>query len=162
NRPLRPTGLERGQLEEEIYRRESRLSRQSHQAASTSHCRVRSRTLRSCGLTPARGGQALHLSRGKGRGPMQFTVTQLAELVQGRVHGDERTIRAARPMNEAGPDDITFIESDRHLRHLKTCRALTAVVPATLAARRDELVNSSGTPLTLLEVSDPLTAFVAI
>jgi UDP-3-O-[3-hydroxymyristoyl] glucosamine N-acyltransferase len=93
---------------------------------------------------------------------MQFTVTQLAELVQGRVHGEERTICAARPMNEAGPDDITFIESDRHLRHLKTCRALTAIVPAALAARREELVSASGTPLTLLEVSDPLTAFVAI
>ncbi|HWG46853.1 MAG TPA: UDP-3-O-(3-hydroxymyristoyl)glucosamine N-acyltransferase [Gemmataceae bacterium] len=93
---------------------------------------------------------------------MQVTVTQLASLVQGRVHGDERSIGAARPMNEAGPDDITFIESDRNVRHLKTCRARTAIVPASLVARRQELLGTDGTPLTLIEVNDPLTAFVTI
>lgn len=93
---------------------------------------------------------------------MQITVTRLAELVQGRVHGGERTIVAARPMNDAGPDDITFIESDHHLRHLKKCRAHTALVSAALARRRQELRNSDGTPLTLIEVNDPLTAFVTI
>ncbi len=93
---------------------------------------------------------------------MQTTVTQLAELVQGRVHGQERTIVAARPMNEAGPNDITFIESDRHLRYLKKCRAYTAIVTPALAARRNELLSSDGTPLTLIEVNDPLTAFVSL
>jgi UDP-3-O-[3-hydroxymyristoyl] glucosamine N-acyltransferase len=93
---------------------------------------------------------------------VQVTVTRLAELVRGRVHGAERIIAAARPMNEAGPDDITFIESDRNVRHLKSCQARTAVVPATLADRRHELHSSDGTPLTLIEVADPLTAFVAI
>lgn len=93
---------------------------------------------------------------------MQSTVTQLAELVEGRVHGDERIIVAARPMNEAGPDDITFVENDRNLRHLKKCQALTAVVSAALAARRSELMSCNGTPLTLIEVNDPLAAFVAI
>jgi UDP-3-O-[3-hydroxymyristoyl] glucosamine N-acyltransferase len=93
---------------------------------------------------------------------VQATVTHLAELVQGRVHGDERVIHAARPMNEAGPDDITFIESDRNARHLKNCRARTAIVPAALAARHGELVGAEGTPLTLIEVSDPLTAFITL
>ncbi len=93
---------------------------------------------------------------------MSISVAQLAELVKGRVHGDERTIVAARPMNEAGPDDITFIESDRNVRYLKKCRAYTAVVPPALLARRHELVSSDATPLTLIEVNDPLTAFVAI
>jgi UDP-3-O-[3-hydroxymyristoyl] glucosamine N-acyltransferase len=65
-------------------------------------------------------------------------------------------------MNEAGPDDITFIESERNARHLKTCRANTAIIPAALAARRNELVSAAGTPLTLIEVSDPLMAFVAV
>jgi len=98
----------------------------------------------------------------KGRKNVQITVTQLAELVQGRVHGEERMIVAARPMNEAGPNDITFIESDRNLRYLKKCRAYTAVVPPALLVRRQELLSSDGTPLTLIEVNDPLTAFVAI
>jgi UDP-3-O-[3-hydroxymyristoyl] glucosamine N-acyltransferase len=93
---------------------------------------------------------------------VQVTVTHLAALVQGRLHGDDRIVRAARPMNEAGPDDITFIENERNVRHLKTCQARTAVVPATLAARRQELLGADGTALTLIEVSDPLTAFVTI
>ncbi|MHB1426152.1 MAG: UDP-3-O-(3-hydroxymyristoyl)glucosamine N-acyltransferase [Gemmataceae bacterium] len=93
---------------------------------------------------------------------MQITVAQLAELVQGRVHGAERRIVAARPMNEAGPEDITFIESDRNLRYLKKCRAYTAVVSSALTVRRQELLSSDGTPLTLIEVNDPLTAFIAI
>jgi UDP-3-O-[3-hydroxymyristoyl] glucosamine N-acyltransferase len=93
---------------------------------------------------------------------VQTTVTQLAQLVQGCVHGEERTILAARPMNEAGPTDITFIESDRNLRYLKKCRAYAAIVPAALVARRNELLSSDGTPLTLIEVNDPLSAFIAV
>jgi UDP-3-O-[3-hydroxymyristoyl] glucosamine N-acyltransferase len=93
---------------------------------------------------------------------VQVTVTQLAALVQGRLHGDDRIIHAARPMSEAGPDDITFIENERNARHLKNCRANTAIVPAALAARRQELLGAGGTPLTLIEVNDPLTAFIAI
>lgn len=93
---------------------------------------------------------------------MQITVAQLAELVNGRVHGEERTIVAARPMSEAGPNDITFIEGDRNVRYLKKCRAYTAVVSPALLARRAELLSSDATPLTLIEVNDPLTAFVTI
>jgi UDP-3-O-[3-hydroxymyristoyl] glucosamine N-acyltransferase len=93
---------------------------------------------------------------------VQITVTRLAELVQGRVHGEDRAIADARPMNEAGSDDITFIESDRHLRHLKKCRAHTALVSPTLVGRRQEMVAADGIPLTLIEVPDPLSAFVAI
>jgi UDP-3-O-[3-hydroxymyristoyl] glucosamine N-acyltransferase len=93
---------------------------------------------------------------------VQATVTELAALVQGRVHGDERVILAARPMNEAGPEDITFIENERNLRQLKTCRAAAAVVPASLAVRRDEMLGADGRPLTLIEVADALTAFIAI
>lgn len=65
-------------------------------------------------------------------------------------------------MNEAGPDDITFIESDRQLRYLKKCRAYTALVSPALVARRHELLSSDGTPLTLIEVNDPLTAFITL
>jgi UDP-3-O-[3-hydroxymyristoyl] glucosamine N-acyltransferase len=90
------------------------------------------------------------------------TVIQLAELVQGRVHGDDREIAAACPMNEASPDDITFIENDRNLRHLKKCRARVALVPPALAARRHELINSEGILLTAVEVIDPLAAFVIL
>ncbi len=93
---------------------------------------------------------------------MEITVSQVAELVRGRVHGDDRVIVAACPMNEAQPDDLTFIENDRNLRHLKKCRARTALVPPALAARREELVNGEGIVLTAIEVDDPLTAFIAV
>jgi len=93
---------------------------------------------------------------------VQVTVSELAALVNGRVHGEERTLADARPMNEAGPDDITFIESDRNVRHLKNCRARTALVPESLAGRRHELLGADGKPLTLIEVKDPLTAFVTL
>ena len=114
------------------------------------------------GLRSTHVGRSCTFHGGKGRGHVQVTVTQLAQLVQGHAHGDERIIVAARPMNEAGPDDITFIENDRNVRHLKTCRAGAAVVPPSVAQRRDELRGADGQLLTLIEVADPLTAFVAI
>jgi UDP-3-O-[3-hydroxymyristoyl] glucosamine N-acyltransferase len=81
------------------------------------------------------------------------TVRQLAELVHGHVCGDgDLVITAARPVSEAGPGTITFIESDRHAHHLHTCRAAAAVAPAGMA--------SPG--LTLIQVADPLAAFITI
>lgn len=83
----------------------------------------------------------------------QVTVQELAALVGGKVHGDgSLLIEAARPLNEAGPGDVTFVETDRHARHLHGCRASAAVVPAA--------VEANG--LTVIQVADPLTAFVAI
>jgi UDP-3-O-[3-hydroxymyristoyl] glucosamine N-acyltransferase len=88
---------------------------------------------------------------------VQVTVQQLAALVQGEVHGDGgRLIEAARTLNEAGPQDVTFVETDRHARHLKNARAGAAVVPAELGP------DKVGEALTLIRVRDPLTAFVAI
>ena len=94
---------------------------------------------------------------------MHVTVQQLAALVRGQVHGDGAlVIRSARALDEAGPDDITFAENERNARHLKGCRASAVVVPPALAARRDELGAGGPGSLTLLEVEDPLAAFVAI
>jgi UDP-3-O-[3-hydroxymyristoyl] glucosamine N-acyltransferase len=84
---------------------------------------------------------------------VQVTVRQLAELVHGQVHGDgELLISAARTLEEAEPGHITFVENDRHARLLHDCRAAAAVVPAGLSANG----------LTLIQVADPLNAFVAI
>ena len=50
---------------------------------------------------------------------MVATVEQLAELVRGRLVGDGSvSIRSARPVGEAGPGDITFIENDRFAKLL--------------------------------------------
>src|SRR5262249_38716468 len=81
------------------------------------------------------------------------TVRQLAELVHGQVCGDgDLVVTAARPVSEAEPGTITFIETDRHAHHLPTCRPSAAVAPAAL----------EGHGLTLIRVHDPLAAFIAI
>lgn len=95
---------------------------------------------------------------------MQATVQELAALVHGQVRGDGgRVIRAARPLREAGPEDVTFVENDRHARQLRDCRAGAVVVSPSLAPRPDEEpANPSNGALTYIQVADPLEAFVTI
>jgi UDP-3-O-[3-hydroxymyristoyl] glucosamine N-acyltransferase len=82
-----------------------------------------------------------------------ITLRQLAELVHGQVSGDGALeISAARALHEAGPGDVTFIESDKHAPLLKSCRAAAVVVPQNLAAAG----------LNVVRVADPLAAFIAI
>ncbi|MCI0456814.1 MAG: UDP-3-O-(3-hydroxymyristoyl)glucosamine N-acyltransferase [Gemmataceae bacterium] len=84
---------------------------------------------------------------------MSVTVQQLAELVQGQVLGDgDLRITAARPLGAAQPGDITFVEDQKHAHLLHGCQASAAVVPAALPANG----------LTVIQVADPLNAFVAI
>jgi UDP-3-O-[3-hydroxymyristoyl] glucosamine N-acyltransferase len=81
------------------------------------------------------------------------TVRQLAEWVSGEVVGDgEVPIRSARPLTEAGPGDITFVEGERNLSAWHACPASAAVVPLT--------VPLNGRPL--IRVADPLAAFATI
>lgn len=84
---------------------------------------------------------------------MSATVRQLAELVQGEVHGDgELVIAAARPLDQAQPGEIAFVENDRYAQQLHASRASAVVVHRTLP------VNG----LTAIRVADPLSAFVTI
>jgi UDP-3-O-[3-hydroxymyristoyl] glucosamine N-acyltransferase len=91
--------------------------------------------------------------------PVAATVEQLAELVHGRLVGDGRvSIRSARPVGEAGPGDITFIESERFTRHLRTSPASAAIVGPHFSAGLHEI----GKDLAVIEVDDPLSAFLAV
>jgi UDP-3-O-[3-hydroxymyristoyl] glucosamine N-acyltransferase len=94
---------------------------------------------------------------------VRVTVQQLAALVQAEVRGDGAAlIDAARTLGEAGPGQVSFLESDRHLRHLKTCRAGAVVAPAALADRlSDPAVLPEPAPAFLF-VADPLAAFVTM
>ena len=84
---------------------------------------------------------------------MNVSVRQLAEWVRGEVVGDgDVSISAARPLSEAGPGDVTYVDGDRNLPSLYACGASAAVVPLTVPA--------NGKPL--IRVSDPLTAFATI
>ena len=85
---------------------------------------------------------------------MNTTVRQLAALVLwGTFVGDgDVVIQAARPLGEAQAGDITFLEDDRHPSLLHGCPASAAVALPSLPANG----------LALIQVPDPLTAFIAI
>jgi UDP-3-O-[3-hydroxymyristoyl] glucosamine N-acyltransferase len=94
---------------------------------------------------------------------VQVTVQQLASVVQGIVHGNpDQLVHAARPMTDAGAGDITFLESERALRHLRQCKASFLVLSANLIGRLPEFARDDGERFILVEVTDPLLAFVAI
>jgi UDP-3-O-[3-hydroxymyristoyl] glucosamine N-acyltransferase len=77
----------------------------------------------------------------------------LAELVHGEVCGDGHlVIYAARPLHDAEPGCITFVEDERHAQQLGGCRASAVVVPNGL--------STNG--LSVLRVADPMAAFAAI
>ncbi|MGL4550912.1 MAG: UDP-3-O-(3-hydroxymyristoyl)glucosamine N-acyltransferase, partial [Gemmataceae bacterium] len=88
---------------------------------------------------------------------MSLTAQELADLVSGTLIGPPgRAVRAAGPIHEAGPDHVSFLEHERNLPHLKTCKAGVLVVPPGVA---DRLADAG---FTLIEARDPLLAFVAI
>ncbi len=90
---------------------------------------------------------------------MVATVEQLAALVRGRLVGDGSVaIHSARPVAEAGPGDITFIESDRYAKFLRTSPASAAIVGPHLSGSRSTLKED----LTVIEVDDPISAFVTV
>ncbi|SIN84731.1 UDP-3-O-[3-hydroxymyristoyl] glucosamine N-acyltransferase [Singulisphaera sp. GP187] len=88
---------------------------------------------------------------------MVATVEQLAALVRGRLVGDGSvSIRSARPVGEAGPGDITFIENERYAKMLRTSPASAAIVgPHFKTPAREP-------NLPVIEVEDPMAAFLAV
>jgi UDP-3-O-[3-hydroxymyristoyl] glucosamine N-acyltransferase len=99
------------------------------------------------------------LARKKGRIDVHVTVNDLAVLVNGTVHGaGERAIRVA----EAGSSDVTFVENERNIRLLMTCRAAAVVAPDSLAERISELRGVDGQDFIVVQVKDALAGFVAI
>jgi UDP-3-O-[3-hydroxymyristoyl] glucosamine N-acyltransferase len=84
---------------------------------------------------------------------VNVTVRQVAEWVHGELLGDgEQLICNARPLADAQPGDITFVEHDKHLAAWDSCRASAAIVPPG--------VPVNGRPL--VRVTDPLMAFVRV
>jgi UDP-3-O-[3-hydroxymyristoyl] glucosamine N-acyltransferase len=87
------------------------------------------------------------------------TVEQLAALVRGRLVGDGSvSIQSARPVAEAGPGDITFIENERFAKLLRTSPASAAIVGPHFNRNRSAMNDD----LAVIEVDDPISAFVAV
>ncbi len=84
---------------------------------------------------------------------MGVTVRQMAEWVRGEVLGDpELAVTNARALADAGPGDVTFVETDKNLSAWHASRAAAAVVGPS--------VPLNGKPI--IRVPDPLMAFVEI
>src|SRR5262249_46773686 len=93
------------------------------------------------------------------KSPVVATVEQLAALVRGRLVGDGSVpIRSARPVTEAGPGDITFIENERFTKLLRSSPASAAIVGPHFRVGASEL----GQDLAVIEVDDPMAAFLAV
>jgi UDP-3-O-[3-hydroxymyristoyl] glucosamine N-acyltransferase len=79
----------------------------------------------------------------------------LAQLVSGTVLGDgDAVIQAARTLSEAQNGDLTFVENAGNVPLLHQSKASAAVVPAN--------INIALPGKTLIQVADPLMAFVVI
>jgi UDP-3-O-[3-hydroxymyristoyl] glucosamine N-acyltransferase len=84
---------------------------------------------------------------------MSQTLAELASRVGGTVVGDGTlTIRAAKPLHEAGEGDVTFVENARSAGRLEDSRASAAIVDQSFPE----------TNLPLIVVDDPLFAFIQI
>ncbi len=87
---------------------------------------------------------------------MGATLEQLANLVRGRLVGDGTVpIQGARPVQEAGPGDITFVESERYAKLLKASPASAAIVGPHMKV-------PTAPELPTIEVDDPIKAFLAV
>ncbi len=85
------------------------------------------------------------------------TLEQLAALVRGKVVGDGSVIiRSARPVAEAGPGDITFIENERYAKLLRASPATAAIVGPHFKG------GAPAEPIPVIEVDDPIMAFLAV
>lgn len=83
-----------------------------------------------------------------------FRVAELAERLAGRVEGDgERVVSGVASLEDAGPDDLSFLTSPRYRREAEESRAGAVLVGArTLAPELRERL-ASGRPL--IVVDDP-------
>jgi UDP-3-O-[3-hydroxymyristoyl] glucosamine N-acyltransferase len=93
------------------------------------------------------------LSGKKGRSRVEATLRELAELVGGELQGNgDLLIAAARPVADAGPRNITFVEDDKHLAHLAGCKAAAVVISEQMTVRYPACIR----------VADPFGAFARI
>ena len=70
----------------------------------------------------------------RGPGHEMPSVSEVAELVRGVIHGDGAIrVRGLRPLEQAGPDELGILSSKRYARFAADCRAGAVLVSAELA-----------------------------
>ena len=89
------------------------------------------------------------------------TVSELAQVVQGRVYGDPETlIHGIAAIEDAESGDITFAESIRFLQNAAQSRASAILAPE--APLDDALANGGLSSKTLIQVANPRLAFAQL
>jgi UDP-3-O-[3-hydroxymyristoyl] glucosamine N-acyltransferase len=82
-----------------------------------------------------------------------YTLGQIADALGARLDGDaDRVVSGVAPLETAGPDDVTFLASDRYQRQAERTRA------AAVVARPD----TGGLPCAVLGVAAPQIAMIAL
>src|SRR5437867_8724564 len=63
-----------------------------------------------------------------------FTLLEIAGRLGGRLVGENRVVSGVRPLDDAGPGDLSFLTHARYLPQLSGCRAGGILVPPDLEA----------------------------
>ena len=83
---------------------------------------------------------------------MEITLGELARVLSGQPQGDPTTrLSNARPLSEAEPGDVTFLDHPKNQKNLVGCRASAVVAP----------VGVTGLEIPAILVTEPLKAFIA-
>jgi UDP-3-O-[3-hydroxymyristoyl] glucosamine N-acyltransferase len=69
-----------------------------------------------------------------------LTLGEIARRLGGRLVGPDRPVRAVRPLEEAGPEDLSFLAHPRYRPLLSTCRAGGVLAPEGVEAPHLSLV----------------------
>tara|TARA_B100000497_G_scaffold112061_1_gene132616 strand:+ start:113 stop:1150 length:1038 start_codon:yes stop_codon:yes gene_type:complete len=89
---------------------------------------------------------------------MQKTAGEIAEILHGRIEGDETVVlNGLAKIEEAGPGDLTFLANPAYELHLYKTRASAAIV-----ADDFKPVDLLPEGLNLLRVENPYTAFTQL
>ena len=86
----------------------------------------------------------------------ELTVAEVARIAQGEVEGDgSRVVRGVKPLDEAGPGDLSFVAEPRYFPYIAASQA-----GALLVARGSDAPLPAGT--TVVRVDDPRMALAVL
>ncbi|HET7232251.1 MAG TPA: UDP-3-O-(3-hydroxymyristoyl)glucosamine N-acyltransferase [Longimicrobium sp.] len=86
----------------------------------------------------------------------ELTLAEAARIAEGVVEGDEsRTVRGVKPLDEAGPDDLSFVAEARYYAYIQASRA-----GALIVAKDSDAPLVPGTPV--IRVDDPRRALARL
>lgn len=87
---------------------------------------------------------------------MEFSVTQIAELIQGEVEGDgTKLVSSPAKIEEGKPGDLCFLANQKYEEFLYTTEASAVIIPTDLTLKQPVSIS-------LIRVEDPYLAFTLL